>query len=503
MTWQPQSKTDILLVGISVGDSKDTAAPSPPAKVVDLLPGQIVAHRYKIRRRIGQGGMGAVYAAEHVEFGRSVALKVLAPELSQQQDMLTRFRGEARAASQIGHPGIIDVFDFGTTDDGCVFFAMELLEGEDVAQVLAREQRIGVARAARIIAETAAAVGAAHGKGIVHRDLKPENIYLVKRSGKESVKVLDFGVAKATDPFMGPEQGVTGRGTVVGTPEYMSPEQASGNPVDARSDVYSLGCILYEMFVGKPPFVGKNFVTVLMKHIGQPPIPPREQQPPADIPPALEKVIMKALAKEPAQRYASMDELARSVVQASAEPDARGDDPVWLPQEDTRMGRSSVSMPAVGLAPPQPAADDDDDGVPTGPKQKIDSAELPRVDSDEKTSVPAEARRKSLAPQTAQPAAEPQAAKPSSSKPPGNTNPGLRKTNPPANSPIGRPTPLPTRLTPREVTAPGRHRSPTPHLGPEVTQQIQPAKPRLTLIHALFALAIAILMVALVLLLKK
>ena len=485
-----------------MGDSKDSSVPTPPAKVVDLLPGQVVAGRYKIKRRIGQGGMGAVYAAEHVEFGRAVALKVLAPELSQQQDMLTRFRGEARAASQIGHPGIIDVFDFGTTEDGCVFFAMELLEGEDVAQVLARETRIGVARAARIIAETAAAVGAAHGKGIVHRDLKPENIYLVKRGGKESVKVLDFGVAKATDPFLGPEQGVTGRGTVVGTPEYMSPEQASGNPVDARSDVYSLGCILYEMFVGKPPFVGKNFVTVLMKHIGQPPIPPREQQPPADIPPALEKVIMKALAKEPAQRYASMEELARAVVQASAEPDARGDDPVWLPQEDTRMGRSSVSMPAVGLAPPR-AAEEDDDGVPTGPREKIDSSDLPRVDSDEKTSVPAEVRKKSLAPGTAPAQAEPEPSKKSSSKPPGNTNPGLRKTNPPTNSPIGRPTPIPTRMTPREITAPGRGRSPTPHLGPDVTQQIQQPKSRLTLIHALFALAIAILMVALVLLLKK
>src|SRR5262249_24018819 len=155
-------------------------------------------------RRSGPGGMRPVYAAEHVEFGRPVALKILSPEHSSQTDMLTRFRGEARAASQIGHPGIIDVFDFGTTEDGCVFFAMELLEGEDVAQVLARERRIGVARASRIIAETAAAVGAAHGKGIVHRALKPENIYLVRRNGKESVKVLDFGVAKATGPFVGP-----------------------------------------------------------------------------------------------------------------------------------------------------------------------------------------------------------------------------------------------------------------------------------------------------------
>jgi serine/threonine-protein kinase len=484
-----------------LGDSKkDIPATSAPPKIVELVPGQIVSGRYKIRRRIGQGGMGAVYAAEHVEFGRHVALKVLAPELSQQQDMLTRFRGEARAASQIGHPGIIDVFDFGTTEDGCVFFAMELLEGEDVAQVLARERRIGVARASRIIAETAAAVGAAHGKGIVHRDLKPENIFLVKRNGKESVKVLDFGVAKATDPFIGPQQGVTGRGTVVGTPEYMSPEQASGNPVDARSDVYSLGCILYEMFVGKPPFVGKNFVTVLMKHIGQPPVPPREHDPPADIPPALEKVIMKALAKDPTQRYASMEEMARSVVQASAEPDARGDDPVWLPQEDaSRVGRSSVSMPAMGLADP--------DTVTTDPVEKIDSAELPRVDSNEKTQVPAEARRKSVAPGTSSadaPSAEPQSPPATGSKPGRTTNPGekLRKTNPPTMSPIGRPTPAPTRLTPREISA-MRGRSHTPHLGPEVTQQIQTKPPRLTLIHALFALAIAILMVALVLLLKK
>src|SRR5262249_16471871 len=154
--------------------------------------------------------------------------------------------------------------------------------------------------------------------------------------------------------------------------EYMSPEQASGNPVDARADVYSLGCIMYEMFVGKPPFVGKNFVTVLMKHIGQPPTPPRAKQPPADIPPALEKVIFNALTKQPAQRFASMEELARAVVQASAEPDARGDDPVWLPQEDTQMGRSGGRLLASGLAP-------DPDSMPTTPLEKLDSSEVPKA----------------------------------------------------------------------------------------------------------------------------
>jgi hypothetical protein len=209
---------------------------------------------------------------------------------------------------------------------------------------------------------------------------------------------------------------------------------------------------------------------------------------------------MKALAKDPTQRYASMEELARSVVQASAEPDARGDDPVWLPQEEaSRVGRSSVSMPAVGLADP--------DTVTTDPVEKIDSAELPRVDSNEKTQVPAEARRKSLAPGSApseSPNAEPQSPPASGSKPGRTTNPGekLRKTSPPLNAPIGRPTPLPTHLTPRDLSA-ARGRSRTPHIGPEVTQQIHTKPPRLTLIHALFALAIAILMVALVLLLKK
>src|SRR5262249_19501393 len=150
------------------------------------------------------------------------------------------------------------------------------------------------------------------------------------------------------DPIVGPAPGVTGRGTVVGTPEYMSPEQASGNPVDARSDIYSLGCILYEVFVGKPPFVGKNFVTVLMKHIGQPPILPREAKPPAVIPLCLEKVFLKTLPKQPQQRYQTMEELASAVHQAAAEPDAKGDDPVWLPaDEPQRTGEE----PAIVIPP--------------------------------------------------------------------------------------------------------------------------------------------------------
>jgi len=403
----------------SLGDSKQTPAPQSPEKIVKFEPGQIVAGRYKIHRRIGHGGMGAVYAAEHVEFGRPVALKILSPEHSSQTDMLTRFRGEARAASQIGHPGIIDVLDFGTTEGGCVFFAMELLDGEDLADLLAREKRIKVARGARIVELAAAAVGAAHGKGIVHRDLKPENIFLVQRGGQESVKVLDFGVAKVNDPFVGPQEGVTGRGAVVGTPEYMSPEQAGGNPVDARSDIYSLGCILYEMFVGKPPFSGKNFVTVLMKHIGQPALPPRQADPPADIPPALEKVILHALSKDPAQRYQSMEELASAVHQAAAEPDAKADEPVWLPADE--LLRSE----------PKKAGDDEPAAPPLAPAIAPAAPALP-----------------------------------------------YRASRPPTPSALPRP--------------PG-----------ENTLRVAPAPSGLTLIHGLFALAIAILMVALVLLLRK
>jgi len=206
---------------------------------------------------IGRGGMGAVYAGEHVLLGRSAAIKVLLPELSQKQDVVMRFFNEARAATAIRHPGIIEVFDFGWTPEGAAFIVMEHLEGETLGRRASRA-RLRWQSALAIARQIAGALAAAHGKGIVHRDLKPDNIFLVSDPevpGGERIKLLDFGIAKLAGESSATVN-VTETGSVMGTPTYMAPEQCRGVAVDHRADLYSLGCIVFELCTGRPPFVG-------------------------------------------------------------------------------------------------------------------------------------------------------------------------------------------------------------------------------------------------------
>ncbi len=197
--------------------------------------GRVIDNRYRVIRKIGEGGMGTVYAGEHVEIGKDVAIKILHPAYSTQQDLVERFRREARAASRIGHPHIIDVTDFGETEDGCAYFVMEHLDGIDLADVLSHERRLAPERACQIAIQICRALAAAHAAGVIHRDLKPENIFLVARDGQaDFVKVLDFGIARS----MGRARRLTNPGVAMGTPEYMAPEQAEGGAVDQRSDIY-------------------------------------------------------------------------------------------------------------------------------------------------------------------------------------------------------------------------------------------------------------------------
>ncbi|HTB59890.1 MAG TPA: serine/threonine-protein kinase, partial [Polyangia bacterium] len=206
--------------------------------------GRVIDSRYRVIRKIGEGGMGTVYAGEHVEIGKDVAIKILHPAYSTQQDLVERFRREARAASRIGHPHIIDVTDFGETEDGCAYFVMEHLDGIDLADVLSHERRLAPERACKIATQICRALAAAHAAGVIHRDLKPENIFLVARDGQaDFVKVLDFGIARS----MGRARRLTNPGVAMGTPEYMAPEQAEGGAVDQRSDIYSVGALIYEM----------------------------------------------------------------------------------------------------------------------------------------------------------------------------------------------------------------------------------------------------------------
>ncbi len=268
--------------------------------------GQVLDGRYAVRSLIGEGGMGRVYEAEHVEIGKRVAIKVLHPAYSRTPEVVQRFRREARAASKIGHPNIVDVTDSGTTSDGSVYFVMEFLEGVELATVIERDGALDTVRALNIATQICRALAAAHNAGIIHRDLKPENIFLIVREGTtDFVKVLDFGIAKSAELEEHRKERLTHPGMAMGTPEYMAPEQAAGRPADARSDVYALAAILYEMVTGVAPYTGDNFMEILTKKATLEPVPPRLLR--IDLPESVERVILRALGRDPAHRPPSME----------------------------------------------------------------------------------------------------------------------------------------------------------------------------------------------------
>jgi serine/threonine-protein kinase len=275
--------------------------------------GTCLNERYRVKRQIGVGGIGVVFEAEHVELGRRVAVKVLHASRCEHSEALERFRIEARAASRIRHPNIVDVFDFGTTRDGQIYLAMEYLEGRDLAQLLSDVKQLPLPRALSIAHQVCDALAAAHEAGILHRDLKPDNIFLVNRDGADDfVKVLDFGVAKIADSAME----VTKRGQAVGTPEYMAPEQASGQRVDARSDVYAFGVILYEMLAGQLPHDGDTVLEVFHARTAGPPPPLSHLR--SEVPAALSRLVMRALAQSPRRRPKSMKAMAAELSWAAS-----------------------------------------------------------------------------------------------------------------------------------------------------------------------------------------
>jgi serine/threonine protein kinase len=318
--------------------------------------GTIVAGRYHVRRLCGEGGMGRVYEAEHIEIGKRVALKILHPAYSQTPDLVERLKREARAASKISHPNVVDVTDSGTTPDGAFFFVMEYIEGIELGELIFREKRLDVPRALAITAQVCRALHAAHQANVIHRDLKPENILILTRDGqREFVKVLDFGIAKsgsddpdgdeAKDSRGRPSRRLTQPGMTMGTPEYMAPEQATGLPADPRSDVYAMGGILYEMLAGKPPFEGANFMEILNKKANQMPPPMSEVR--EDVPPELEALITRALAKSPAARPQTMEDLEREIQHLAS---------AWFPprteQELAIIGAGSgFGWPSLGRMP--------------------------------------------------------------------------------------------------------------------------------------------------------
>jgi eukaryotic-like serine/threonine-protein kinase len=265
---------------------------------------------YRAVSLLGEGGMGAVYLAEHPGIGRRVAVKVLHKNYIRDESLLTRFLNEARAANAIRHPNIIEILDSGTIADGTPFLVMELLEGESLGTRIRRVGALAIPTAVEFAYQTASALGAAHKKGIVHRDLKPDNLFVIPdphEPDRERIKVLDFGIAKLQQGSAG-DSVKTRTGTLMGTPIYMSPEQCRGTrTVDHRSDIYSLGIIFFEMLCGQPPFVSEGFGELVNMHLNVPAPSPSSQR--ADVSPAIDAVVARMLAKNPDDRFSDMAEV--------------------------------------------------------------------------------------------------------------------------------------------------------------------------------------------------
>jgi eukaryotic-like serine/threonine-protein kinase len=298
-------------VGVAATNAAVAADTSEPAlEPSDSMVGSVLEQRYEIVRKIGQGGMGAVYEATHKLIGKRVAVKVLLDKYAQKDQIVARLEQEARLASSIGHANIIDITDFGQTADGRTFVVMEFLEGESLGALIARGGRLDPTRAVGIARQVASALGAAHQKGILHRDIKPENVFLLRRGEDDFVKVVDFGISKSLRPESGDDSPrLTQTGMVLGTPLYMSPEQARGDDeLDHRIDIYALGVILYEMVTAEVPFRGTNYLNILSQVLADEPPPPAQLNP--EVSADLEAVILKALEKDRAERYQTMEELA-------------------------------------------------------------------------------------------------------------------------------------------------------------------------------------------------
>jgi serine/threonine-protein kinase len=293
-------------------------ARTEPNPVFDAMLGRVVDGRYRVVSKVGQGGMGTVYKVEHLAMGKLAAMKVLHPSLTQDREVAQRFRREAEAVSRLSAPNTVQVFDFGESD-GAMYLVMELVKGEDLGAILRRDGPLPFARLAPILVQVCDALAEAHEVGIVHRDLKPENLLVSRaRDGHDVVKVLDFGLAKLRDSEELNQ--VTARGSLIGTPFYMSPEQIRAEELDARSDIYSLGALMYRVLTGVHPFTAPTPVAVLTQHLTEELIPPSQRKPELRISSRVEGIVCKAMAKRREERYASVDELKQALVEAVSAP---------------------------------------------------------------------------------------------------------------------------------------------------------------------------------------
>ena len=339
----------------------DDGTPLRDADATDGLVGQIIADRYRVLSTLGEGGMGRVYLAEHVRMGRQCAVKVISPALATTDAAIARFNREAANASQINHPNVVQVYDFGEGPDRTLYLAMEFIDGETLSAIIRREGPLGLRRAATLTKQVADALAAAHHRGIVHRDLKPDNILVTRHHDRsEWVKVVDFGIAKtvqadgAIDGHGG--QTVTTAGVSIGTPEYMSPEQLAGERLDTRTDLYSLGLVFFNLLTADLPYPRVTSRENLIRRLTTPPRTLAEVRPSHSWPPSLQPVLDRALATEPDNRYATAGDFARdlSTLIAAAPPDPD----ITLPLRSAGTARPSAPTVRehVPIAPVAPAA---------------------------------------------------------------------------------------------------------------------------------------------------
>lgn len=319
--------------------------------VDDALLGKVLDGRYRLDQLVGEGGMGEVYRATHIHIDAVVAVKLLRPEFVADQTAIKRFRLEAKAAGRIHHPNAVRVTDFGVTPEQIVYLVMEFAEGQSLRSLMRKEGKLDYVRAAGIVHQVCGAVEAAHHSGVIHRDLKPDNILIENAHGAERVKVLDFGIAKLketkTDAFL------TKAGTIIGTPQYMSPEQCQGKPLDPTSDIYSIGVLLYEMLTGEVPFDGESTLQIVYNQLHELPRPLQEAAP--DVPAPIVAVVMRALEKRPERRQSSAvelsQELQRAVEMAGDGSSLAMSEAATVRRVNSADARTPTSTPTLNLNP--------------------------------------------------------------------------------------------------------------------------------------------------------